>query len=99
MAFEVDGVQAQVAALAPAPAQRRRADPAVLDPEPLVQVDQVSGLVGEDRRPPVGGLAGLLADLGQRRSRLAMATAASAVTCSRSAPAACSAPGCSPAAP
>ena len=63
---EVHGVERQMAALALAAAQRRRADAAVLRAQPFVQVDQVSGLLRDDHRAAVGRLAGLLGQLGQR---------------------------------
>ncbi len=54
-----------MAALAAAAAQRRRADAPVLLPTPLVQGQQVPRLLAGHGGAPVGGLARLLADLGQ----------------------------------
>ena len=55
-----------MAALALSPAQRRGADTAMLDPQPLVQVDQVGGFLGHDRGPALRSRAGQLCDIGQR---------------------------------
>ena len=55
-----------MAALALAAPQRRSADAAVPDAQLLVQVNQVSRLLGDDLRAPRGGLPRQLADLSER---------------------------------